>query len=162
MRLSLSFLCRTNSPARSDADRSFIITVDIADSPQTCNPRLHFHLLWVYINFIIKYLLRNTHYDTIEILRMIISFGCDETEKIWDGYGSRKFPPDIQSRIIRKLHLIDAAKTLDDLRNPPGNNLEQLHGDRKTQYSIRVNDKWRVCFVFKSGDAELVHVVDYH
>ncbi len=93
---------------------------------------------------------------------MIISFGCNETERIWDGSGSRKFPPDIQSRILRKLHQLDAAKTLEDLRNPPGNNLESLYGDRQTQYSIRVNDKWRICFVFKGGDVEFVHVVDYH
>ncbi len=93
---------------------------------------------------------------------MIISFGCKETEKIWYGRGSRKFPCDIQNRILRKLHQLDAAKTLEDLRNPPGNNLEQLQGDRRGQYSIRVNNQWRICFIFENGGAKFVHIVDYH
>jgi proteic killer suppression protein len=58
--------------------------------------------------------------------------------------------------------MLDAASTLDDLRSPPGNRLEALHGDRAGQYSIRINDQWRICFVWLSGDADQVEIVDYH
>ena len=93
---------------------------------------------------------------------MIRSFGCKETARIWRGESSRKLPGDIQDRAFRKLRQIDAARTVDDLRNPPGNRLEDLRGDRKGQMSIRISDQWRICFSWKDGDARNVEIVDYH
>ena len=93
---------------------------------------------------------------------MIISFACKETEKIWLGKQSRKFPVDIQDRALVKLSWIEAANILQDLRVPPSNNLESLKGDRKGQMSIRINNKWRICFVFENGDAYDVEIIDYH
>jgi len=93
---------------------------------------------------------------------MIRSFRCKETEGIWQGRSSRKFPGDMQDRALRKLRQLDAAGTMDDLRNPPGNRLEALKGDRKGQWSIRINDQWRVCFRWQDGDANDVEIVDYH
>jgi toxin HigB-1 len=69
---------------------------------------------------------------------------------------------DIQNRALRKLRQLDAAKTLEDLRNPPGNRLETLKGNRAGQMSIRINDQWRICFRWSSGDAEQVEITDYH
>ena len=93
---------------------------------------------------------------------MIRSFRCKETERIWQGDSSRTFPPDIQARAFRKLRQIDAARTLEDLRNPPGNRLEVLRGARKGQMSIRINDQWRICFLWQEGDAHNVEIADYH
>lgn len=93
---------------------------------------------------------------------MIRSFRCHETEKVWNGEASRKFPSDIQDRALRKLRQLDAAGTPDDLRNPPGNRLEALKGGRKGQMSLRINDQWRICFVWANGDAADVEIVDYH
>ena len=93
---------------------------------------------------------------------MIKSFSCKETETIWAGHSSRKFPGDMQDRALRKLRQLDAARTLDDLRNPPGNQLEGLKGDRSGQMSIRINQRWRLCFVWKDAEAHMVHIVDYH
>ena len=93
---------------------------------------------------------------------MIRSFRCNETERVWQGYSSRKFPGDIQDRAIRKLRQLDAAATIEDLRNPPGNRLEALKGKRAGQMSIRINDQWRICFRWLAGDAEDVEIVDYH
>jgi toxin HigB-1 len=93
---------------------------------------------------------------------MIRSFKCKETEGIWQGRASRKFPRDIQNRGLRKLRQLDASRTLSDLRNPPGNRLEPLSGARAGQMSIRINDQWRVCFVWQDGDAGDVEIVDYH
>ncbi len=93
---------------------------------------------------------------------MIKSFSCKETEKIWGGVPSRKFPRDMQDRALRKLRQLDAALILDDLRNPPGNQLESLKGDRSGQMSIRINRQWRICFKWKNGEVYDVHIVDYH
>lgn len=93
---------------------------------------------------------------------MIRSFRCRETEKVWNGEASRKFPGDIQDRALRNLRQLDAAGTPDDLRNPPGNRLEALKGGRKGQMSLRINDQWRICFVWANGDAADVEIVDYH
>lgn len=93
---------------------------------------------------------------------MIRSFSCKDTEKIWNGHKTRAFPGDIQNRAIIKLRLIDAALTPEDLKSPPGNRLEALSGSRKGQMSIRINDQWRVCFVWKDGEAYEVEIVDYH
>lgn len=93
---------------------------------------------------------------------MILSFASKETEKIWQGIRSRKLPADIQDRALLKLRMIDAANVLQDLKVPPSNHLEALSGKRKEQHSIRINKQWRICFVFKNGDAHEVEVVDYH
>ncbi len=93
---------------------------------------------------------------------MIRSFADRETAAIWDGRRSRSLPPDIQAVALRKLRLINQAKLLNDLRVPPGNRLEALRSDRAGQYSIRINDQWRICFVWKDGGANHVEIVDYH
>ena len=93
---------------------------------------------------------------------MIVSFRCKKTERIWQGVSSRKFPAGIQVRALRKLRQLDASRTVDDLRNPPGNQLEALKGSRSGQMSIRVNDQWRICFEWIDGDAHNVEIVDYH
>ncbi len=93
---------------------------------------------------------------------MIVSFACAETERIFRGERSRRFPPDIQNTARRKLEYLHRARLLNDLRMPPGNRLEALAGGRKGQHSIRVNDQWRICFVWREGNAERVEIVDYH
>jgi toxin HigB-1 len=93
---------------------------------------------------------------------MIRSFRDRETAGIWQGRASRRLPRDIQDRALRKLRQLDAANTLDDLRNPPGNRLEVLTGNRAGQMSIRINDQWRICFIWLDGDASNVEIVDYH
>ena len=93
---------------------------------------------------------------------MIRSFRCRDTQMVWQGEVSRKFPHEIQERALRKLRQLDAALSLEDLRNPPGNRLETLKGARKGQTSIRINDQWRICFVWLRGDVGDVEVVDYH
>ncbi len=93
---------------------------------------------------------------------MIRSFAGKETERIWQGQRSRKFPGDIQDRALRKLRQRNASLTLDDLRNPPGNRLELLKGNRVGQWSIRINDQWRICFRWDNGEAHDVEVADYH
>lgn len=95
-------------------------------------------------------------------LSMIKDFNCPETEKIFRGEVSTQFPPDIQNVARRKLRMIEAAININDLLQPPGNRLEKLSGDREGQYSIRVNDQWRICFVWDSGNASRVEMTDYH
>ncbi|MBM4421888.1 MAG: type II toxin-antitoxin system RelE/ParE family toxin [Chloroflexi bacterium] len=93
---------------------------------------------------------------------MIRSFGDKETEKVFNREFSRKLPTDIQRPARRKLEILNAAETLEDVRTPPSNHLEKLSGNRKGQHSIRINDQWRICFVWKDGDAHSVEIVDYH
>ena len=93
---------------------------------------------------------------------MIKSFANTETEKLWQGNRSRRLPPDIQKRALIKLQLIDAAAELAFLRVPPGNRLEALKGNRAGQHSIRINDQWRICFLWMGTDAEQVEITDYH
>lgn len=93
---------------------------------------------------------------------MILSFACKETSKIWAGEVSRRLPREIQQVALRKLFMIDKAYTLDDLRIPPANRLEALKDDRKDQHSIRINDQWRICFIWTAAGAEQVEIVDYH
>ena len=93
---------------------------------------------------------------------MIQSFSDRETEKVFRRARSRKFPNDVQRRAYRKLVVLDAAESLQDLQSPPGNRLEKLSGDRGGQYSIRINDQWRVCFRWQGRDAYDVEIVDYH
>ena len=85
-----------------------------------------------------------------------------ETQGIWEGRRSRRLPNTIQSVARRKLRMLNNARTLDDLRVPPANRLEALKGKRKGQHSIRINDQWRICFVWSDGDAVNVEIVDYH
>ena len=93
---------------------------------------------------------------------MIISFQDKETEKNWNQQFSRKFPKDIQRIGLRKLIIINRAKDLNDLKVPPGNKLEQLAGNRQGQYSIRINDQFRICFLWENGTASSVEITDYH
>jgi proteic killer suppression protein len=93
---------------------------------------------------------------------MIKTFGDGETAAIWEGHVSRKLPRDIQDTALRKLRLVHQAKNIDDLRVPPGNRLEALRGDLKGQWSIRINDQWRICFIWHKGDAIGVRILDYH
>ena len=93
---------------------------------------------------------------------MIKSFRDKETEKIFNRQSSRKLPSDIQQIALRKLRMLNRSQTLQDLRVPPSNRLEKLLGDRKNQYSIRINKKWRICFIWQDSDAYDVEIVDYH
>ena len=93
---------------------------------------------------------------------MILSFGSKETERVWRGQTGRKLPANIQDRALRKLRQLDASRTVEDLRNPPGNRLETLEGQRAGQMSIRINDQWRICFRWVDHDAHDVEIVDYH
>ena len=93
---------------------------------------------------------------------MIRSFADRETELVWRGVRSKRLPQDVQTAGLRKLRLLNRARTLGELRLPPGNRLEPLLGNRKGQWSIRINDQWRVCFRWKQGDAHGVEIVDYH
>lgn len=93
---------------------------------------------------------------------MIKNFHDKQTEAVAGGKVARKLPPDMQRIALRKLRLLDAAKDLEDLRIPPGNRLEALNGKRKGQWSIRINDQWRICFCWDNGDAYDVQIVDYH
>lgn len=93
---------------------------------------------------------------------MIASFRDAETATVWDGRRSRRLPPDIQAPALRKLRLINNARRIEDLAVPPGNRLEALKGRRRGQHSIRINEQWRICFVWREGHAHQVEIVDYH
>ncbi len=93
---------------------------------------------------------------------MIKSFRCKETEKLFLGRFSTKLPQAIQRSAAIKLKMLNAASILETLRVPPANNLEALHHDREGQYSIRINQQWRICFVWEGSDAYDVEIVDYH
>jgi len=93
---------------------------------------------------------------------VIKSFRSRETEQIFRRRFARRLPRDIQQRAFMKLNAIDAAVKFEDLRLPPSNRLEALKGKRKGQHSIRINDRWRICFAWRSGHAEEVEIVDYH
>ena len=92
---------------------------------------------------------------------MIRSYRDDDTEKFAGGESVHRFRA-FERVAYRKIKYLMAAKTLDDLRVPPGNKLEPLKGDRKGQHSLRINDQWRICFVWSEGGAESVEIVDYH
>ena len=93
---------------------------------------------------------------------MIKSFKCKETEKIWKEIFSKKLPSDIQKKALKKLLMIEYANCLSDLKIPPNNCLEQLKNDRQGQYSIRINNQWRICFKWLDNHAFEVEIVDYH
>ncbi len=94
-----------------------------------------------------------------EVLR---SFADKETERVWQRCRSRALDPTVQRAALRKLAILDAAEVIDDLRVPPGNRLEKLHGNRAGQYSIRINQQWRICFEWTAAGPENVEIVDYH
>jgi len=93
---------------------------------------------------------------------MIRSFRDDESRRLFQRETGVKLARPIQRAALRKLVLLDAAEAVQDLRVPPGNRLEKLHGDRSGQYSIRINNQWRICFRWSDGDAFDVEIVDYH
>lgn len=93
---------------------------------------------------------------------MIKTFRDKDTERIFNRQRVKRFSLAIQKVAQRKLHLLDAADLVEDIRVPPGNRLEKLSGNRKNQHSIRVNNQWRICFRWKNGQAFDVEVVDYH
>jgi proteic killer suppression protein len=93
---------------------------------------------------------------------MIKSFRDKETEKVYFRERSAKLPGDIQQIFLRKLRMINNAQNINDLRIPPSNRLEKLSGDRAGQHSIRINDQWRICFVWKDNNAYYVEITDYH
>jgi proteic killer suppression protein len=93
---------------------------------------------------------------------VIRSFGDKYTERLWNRDRVPSYDQQILQAALRKLRQVGSATTLDDLRLPPGNRLEALKGDRAGQHSIRINDQWRICFVWKDGGAEDVELVDYH
>jgi proteic killer suppression protein len=93
---------------------------------------------------------------------VIQGFADPEAELIWSGRRSRKLPPEIQNVALRKLRLLNQARALGDLRVPPGNRLEALRADRQGQFSIRINDQWRICFKWDEGGPSHAEIVDYH
>ena len=93
---------------------------------------------------------------------MIRSFADRDAEALFQGRFARRLGHDVQRVAQRKLRQIHQAKELRDLAAPPGNRLEALRGDREGQHSIRINDRWRICFVWNEGDADQVEIVDYH
>jgi toxin HigB-1 len=93
---------------------------------------------------------------------MIASFRDKETERLWQVGRSRRLPANLERRGFKKLAILNAAVTLDNLKVPPGNQLEALCANRAGQHSIRVNDQYRVCFVWRDGNAFDVEIVDYH
>jgi toxin HigB-1 len=97
------------------------------------------------------------------MLRLVIqSFADSDTERVWRRQRVRRFGSDLQRMANRKLLIIDAAEKLNDLRVPPGNRLERLRGNRAAQYSIRINDQWRICFRWTAAGAADVELTDYH
>lgn len=93
---------------------------------------------------------------------MIKSFKDRDAERLFDRRPAKRLGGDVQRTALRKLRMLDAATTLDDLRVPPANRLEKLKGDRAAQHSIRINRQWRVCFTWRLGNAYDVEIVDYH
>lgn len=95
-------------------------------------------------------------------MAVIQSFADRETEKVFHGQTSRKLPPEMQRTAERKLRYLHSAAQLSDLRVPPANRLEKLSGNRQGQHSIRINQQWRICFIWQSGNAKNVEITDYH
>ena len=93
---------------------------------------------------------------------MIVSFNCTETEKIWEGIKSKALPSEIQQVARRKLRMINNADNINDLRIPPANHLQKLKGELKGYYSIRINDQWRIIFIWESNNTKNLEIIDYH
>ena len=113
--------------------------------------------IWQKQVFLLDVIISNPYYIIV-----ILSFKCKETEKIWNQERSLRFPVSIQRIALRKLFMLHRAKELQDLRIPPANRLERLKGARIGQYSIRINDQWRICFIWNNANASDVEIVDYH
>ena len=96
------------------------------------------------------------------VLFVIKSFKNKEIEKIFNRYFSKKLPQKIQRSALLQLRSLNQARNINDLRNPPSNHLEKLHGNRKAQHSIKINDQWRICFIWDDNDAHDVEIADYH
>jgi toxin HigB-1 len=96
------------------------------------------------------------------MLRVIKSFADRDTEQLFRRKIARRLPPDVQQAALRKLRMLQVARSLESLRVPPGNRLEALRGDRAGAYSIRINDQWRICFRWRDSDAYDVEIIDYH
>jgi len=99
------------------------------------------------------------HVILAEVLR---SFADKDTERVWRRERSKRLDQNAQRAALRKLLILDAAEILDDLKVPPGNRLEKLHGDRAGQHTVRVNQQWRICFRWTTAGPEEVEIVDYH
>ena len=95
-------------------------------------------------------------------VNMILSFGSKETEKVWNGERVKKWPMEIQAIGRRKLRMLNSSYNIGDLRIPPSNRLEKLSGNLKEFYSIRINDQWRIIFIWEDGNANNVDIIDYH
>lgn len=93
---------------------------------------------------------------------MILSFGSKETEKVWNGERVKKWPLEIQTVGRRKLRMLNNSQNIADLRIPPSNRLEKLSGNLKNFYSIRINDQWRIIFIWEDGNTQEVEIIDYH
>ena len=93
---------------------------------------------------------------------MIRSFGDATTERLWSRQRTKKLDPRIERTALRKLVMLDAAEAIDDLKVPPGNPFEALKGDRAGQHRIRINQQWRICFVWTQSGPEDVEIIDYH
>lgn len=93
---------------------------------------------------------------------MIRSFATSDTERIWSGLRAKRLPGDIQKRALDKLKMLNRARSFEDLRNPPSNGLHALKEDRLGQHAISINKQWRICFVWKDGNAYDVEITDYH
>ncbi|MCV9387386.1 type II toxin-antitoxin system RelE/ParE family toxin [Reichenbachiella ulvae] len=93
---------------------------------------------------------------------MILSFGSKETEKVWNGERVKKWPLEIQTVGRRKLRMLNNSPNIADLRIPPSNRLEKLSGNLKDFYSIRINDQWRIIFIWEDGNTQEVEIIDYH
>ena len=104
----------------------------------------------------------DTYKQFVYACPMIVSFANKETEKLFTTGKSKKLPPEIITRAIMRLTQLDSAREVSDLLMPPSNRLEALSGNRAGQWSIRINDQWRICFCFTNGEATVVEIADYH
>ena len=91
---------------------------------------------------------------------MIRNFADKETERVWEGFRSKRLPSEVQEIGLRKLRILNRVRSVEELRLPPGNKLEKLLGDRKGQWSIRINGQWRICFRWENGEAHHVEIAD--
>jgi len=98
----------------------------------------------------------------VTLTAVIRSFRDKDTQRLWNRERVRRFGPDVRRSALKRLTRLDAAESLDDLRAFPGNRLEKLRGDRQGQHSIRINDQWRICFVWTDAGPDDVEIVDYH
>ena len=93
---------------------------------------------------------------------MIVSFHDADTRELWENGRCKKLPNELHRQALKKLYILHAALVLENLTVPPGNRLEKLRGNRKGQHSIRINEKYRICFMWRDGNAHQVEIVDYH